>query len=72
MAFWWVFVALAGTPAPILARLNAEIGAILAQPEIKALCAGWGIEPNGGTVQAFGARIGTIPCVGASSSRARV
>ena len=34
-AIWWAFVATGGTPAPIINRLNNEIGVILKRPEIE-------------------------------------
>jgi tripartite-type tricarboxylate transporter receptor subunit TctC len=34
-ANWWGIAAPAGTPRPVIARLNAEIGAILNSDEVK-------------------------------------
>jgi tripartite-type tricarboxylate transporter receptor subunit TctC len=55
--FWWGIVVPAGTPAPIVARLNAEIARALADPEIRATFEQQGIEPSPGTSEAFGAWI---------------
>lgn len=41
---WFGFVAPAGTPAPIVARLNTEISAILAEPRIRKLLGDQGFE----------------------------
>ncbi|MEO6409479.1 MAG: tripartite tricarboxylate transporter substrate-binding protein [Burkholderiaceae bacterium] len=57
VAFYWGFVAPAGVPESIVARLNAEIGRILSEPEIRTVFGKWGIEAGGGTPQAFGSRI---------------
>ena len=42
---WFGVVAPAGTPATIIARLNAEITAALNDPEIKAILRNMGVEP---------------------------
>jgi tripartite-type tricarboxylate transporter receptor subunit TctC len=55
--FWWGIVVPAGTPAPIVARLNAEIARALADPEIRATFEQQSIEPSPGTSEAFGAWI---------------
>jgi tripartite-type tricarboxylate transporter receptor subunit TctC len=55
--FWWGIVVPAGTPAPIVARLNAEIARALADPEIRATFEQQGIEPSPGTSEALGAWI---------------
>jgi tripartite-type tricarboxylate transporter receptor subunit TctC len=47
----------AGTPPPIVARLNAEIGQALTDPEIRATFEKQNIEPSPGTAEAFGAWI---------------
>jgi len=52
--FWWGIVAPAGTPSPIIARLNAEITQALADPEIKATFEKQNIEPSPGTPEALG------------------
>jgi tripartite-type tricarboxylate transporter receptor subunit TctC len=55
--FWWGIVVPAGTPPPIVARLNAEIGQALTDPEIRATFEKQNIEPSPGTAEAFGAWI---------------
>jgi tripartite-type tricarboxylate transporter receptor subunit TctC len=52
--FWWGIVVPAGTPQPIVARLNAEIGQALTDPEIRATFEKQNIEPSPGTAEAFG------------------
>jgi tripartite-type tricarboxylate transporter receptor subunit TctC len=39
----------AGMPKPVVARLNAEINKILAQPDFVEQLAGQGVTPMGGT-----------------------
>jgi tripartite-type tricarboxylate transporter receptor subunit TctC len=48
VASWQALYAPAGTPAPIVARLNKEVEAILAQPDVKAKLDGLGLvhSPN--------------------------
>ena len=53
--FMFGIVAPKGTPADIIARLNAETTQALADPEIRATLAGQSIEPTPGTPEAFGA-----------------
>jgi tripartite-type tricarboxylate transporter receptor subunit TctC len=53
--FWWGIMVPAGTPQPIIARLNVEITQVLADPEIKATFEKQNIEPSPGTPEAFGA-----------------
>jgi tripartite-type tricarboxylate transporter receptor subunit TctC len=55
--FWWGIVVPAGTPQPIVARLNAEIAQALADPEIRATFEKQSIEPSPGTPEALGAWI---------------
>jgi tripartite-type tricarboxylate transporter receptor subunit TctC len=43
---WWGMLAPAGTPQPIIAKLNQEIGLILAQPESAQKLAAEGAEPR--------------------------
>jgi tripartite-type tricarboxylate transporter receptor subunit TctC len=43
---WTGLFAPAGTPAPILERLNREVAAVLAMPEVKERFATLGIEPS--------------------------
>jgi len=56
--FWMGMVAPAGTPAPIVARLNKEIIASLSAPEIKARGEPASMAPAPTTAQAFGNRLG--------------
>lgn len=51
------FLAPAGTPKEIVARLNTEINAVLKLPEVRAKLEAAGIEPQGGTPQAYAALI---------------
>jgi tripartite-type tricarboxylate transporter receptor subunit TctC len=51
---WFGVLAPAGTPAPVVARLNKEIDAILAQADVKARMADLGLEPGGGSGADFG------------------
>ena len=46
-----------GTPAPIVARLNAEIGKALADPGIKTSFATSALDPIGGTPEEFSRRV---------------
>ncbi|MEO7391790.1 MAG: tripartite tricarboxylate transporter substrate binding protein [Ramlibacter sp.] len=54
---WFGVVAPAGTPAPVIARLNAEITAALNDPEIKTSMRNLGVEPAPGTAEEFEAYI---------------
>jgi tripartite-type tricarboxylate transporter receptor subunit TctC len=54
---WFGAVAPAGTPAPIIQRLNAEIKAALAAPDISARVLAAGAEPLTTTPAEFGAMI---------------
>ena len=54
---WYGVLAPAGTPAPIVARLNAELQKIVAAPETKTQLAVQGIEPAGGSAEQFSALI---------------
>ncbi len=49
----------ADTPAPIIARLNAELHKALASPDLKARLVTAGIEPLMSTPQEFGSFIQT-------------
>ena len=53
-SIWHGVLAPAGTPRPIVARLNAEIVAILALPEVKERFEREGAEPVGSAPEAFG------------------
>lgn len=48
---WYGVLAPAGTPAPIVERLNREFRAVLAEPELRARLAAQGVEPTGSTPQ---------------------
>lgn len=48
-ASWFGILAPAGTPKPVINRLNQEINKAFAAPEIKAAYAAEGLEPAGGT-----------------------
>ena len=54
---WYGIVAPVGTPAPVVQRLNAEVVAILRQPETNERLSREGAEPVGNTPQEFGAFI---------------
>ena len=47
----------AGTPAPVIARLNTEMNAILKQPDVQQKMNAAGFDLIGGTPQDFGALI---------------
>jgi len=51
------FLAPAGTPKPIIDKLNAEINAILKMPDVRAKLEANGIEIQGGTPQEYAAVI---------------
>jgi tripartite-type tricarboxylate transporter receptor subunit TctC len=44
----------AGTPRPIIARLNAEMNAVLKEPDVQQKMHGFGFDLIGGTPEAFG------------------
>jgi tripartite-type tricarboxylate transporter receptor subunit TctC len=46
-----------GTPKPVVAQLNAQIGAILAQPEVRSRITAAGLDPAGGRPEDFTALI---------------
>ena len=51
---WYGLLAPAGTPQPIIARLNAESNRVLATQELKGRLTGAGIDAAGGTAEDFG------------------
>ncbi len=55
---WSGIAAPAATPPEVVARLNREINAILANPDMRAKLAEQGAEAVGGTPEAFGEHIG--------------
>lgn len=54
---WYSVMAPADTPLAIIARLNTEINAILATPEVKERIVALGAEPTGGTPEQFGQQL---------------
>jgi tripartite-type tricarboxylate transporter receptor subunit TctC len=50
---WGGYMAPAGTPAPIVARLNSELNKVVASPAIRDRWVALGIEPVGGTPEYF-------------------
>ena len=56
---WWGIVAPAGTPKPVLERLNKEINTILKQPETLAQLKNGGADAHGSTVDEFASLIKT-------------
>lgn len=57
VASWFGVFAPAGTPKPIVARLNAEIVKILAVPELRRKLAGQGADPATNTPEQFAAYV---------------
>ncbi|VWX61846.1 ABC transporter substrate-binding protein [Burkholderiales bacterium 8X] len=55
---WYGLMAPAGTPAPIVERLNKETNAALADAEIRKKAEAAGLELRGGSASAFGEFIG--------------
>jgi tripartite-type tricarboxylate transporter receptor subunit TctC len=51
---WWGLVAPAGTPAEVVAKLNAAFTAALQSPDVKGKFAALMAEPAPSTPQAFG------------------
>jgi tripartite-type tricarboxylate transporter receptor subunit TctC len=47
----------AGIPAPIVARLNADINKVLQRPEVKSAFQAQGFDAGGGTPEEFAALI---------------
>ena len=54
---WYGVLAPAGTPAPVIARFNAEINAVIAMPDVRERLSTAGIDVRGGTPEAFGAEM---------------
>jgi len=50
---WGGYIAPAGTPAPVVARLNAELNKVIAAPAIRDRWLALAIEPVGGTPERF-------------------
>ena len=57
VASWYGIVAPSGTPAEAIRRLNAEIGKVLEQPDVRQRFTQLGTEPGGGTPESFGATL---------------
>jgi tripartite-type tricarboxylate transporter receptor subunit TctC len=51
--FWTGVVAPAGTPPPIVAKLNNEINKALATPELRTAILNLSAQPTGGTPEDF-------------------
>jgi tripartite-type tricarboxylate transporter receptor subunit TctC len=56
---WYAMFAPAGTPAPIVARLNAELNEFLEQGDVRAVLEKQGLVPGGGAPQVLGERVQT-------------
>jgi tripartite-type tricarboxylate transporter receptor subunit TctC len=56
---WFGVLAPAATPKSIVDRVNGEINAVLAQPDVRERLATLGCDPAGGTPAAFALRINT-------------
>jgi tripartite-type tricarboxylate transporter receptor subunit TctC len=56
-SLWQAIVAPAATSPTIITRLNREIGAVLADPDVRAAFAEHGVEPQASSATALGARI---------------
>lgn len=54
---WFGFLAPAGTPKDVLAKLNAEFNAALKQPDLQKKLGDQGADPAGGTPEQFAALI---------------
>ncbi|MGS1110279.1 Bug family tripartite tricarboxylate transporter substrate binding protein [Achromobacter anxifer] len=54
---WWGVMAPAGTPQDVIALLNRQINAVLADPEVRSYFTGLGMQATGGTPEAFGRHI---------------
>jgi tripartite-type tricarboxylate transporter receptor subunit TctC len=54
---WNGVMVAAGTPKPIIARLNAEMNAILKEPDVAQKMHGFGFDLIGGTPEEFGALV---------------
>jgi tripartite-type tricarboxylate transporter receptor subunit TctC len=57
VSVWFGVMAPAGTPAPVVARLNAEINRILKMPDVIKLFNQQGVQPHGGSPREFDAMI---------------
>ena len=57
LASWFGLAAPAGTPAPIVHRVNAEVQKALTAPDVIEAMAKLGLEPGGGTPEQYAAMI---------------
>jgi tripartite-type tricarboxylate transporter receptor subunit TctC len=57
VSLWMGFAAPAGTPTPIVSRLNAEMRSVLALPKVKAVLAEQGFDAEPGSPEAMSQRI---------------
>ena len=55
---WYGSFAPAGTPAPVISKINAELNALLQLPDIRELLARQGMTPRGGSPEHFGDMVG--------------
>jgi tripartite-type tricarboxylate transporter receptor subunit TctC len=53
VSLWYGLLAPAGTPRPVIAKLNSELTKILESPEVRERLQGQGAEPMPGTPEAF-------------------
>jgi tripartite-type tricarboxylate transporter receptor subunit TctC len=51
---WYGMFAPAGTAGAVISKLNADVNALLRQPEVRELLAKQGLIPAGGTPERFG------------------
>ncbi|MGB7541384.1 MAG: tripartite tricarboxylate transporter substrate binding protein [Burkholderiales bacterium] len=51
---WYGMLAPAGTPADVVAKINAGVNALLQQPDVRELLAKQGLTPGGGPPERFG------------------
>jgi tripartite-type tricarboxylate transporter receptor subunit TctC len=52
-SLWWGLLVPAATPREIVAKLNAEVGRILEMPEVRTQLGRHGVEPHGGSPEAY-------------------
>ncbi len=56
---WYGVLAPAGTPASAIAKVNADVNALLKEPDVRALLEKQGMNPAGGPPERFGALVKT-------------
>jgi tripartite-type tricarboxylate transporter receptor subunit TctC len=54
---WFGVLAPAGTPQPVIERINREVNAVLAQADVRERLSASGCDPAPGTPEAFAARV---------------